>query len=165
MRVKDAPITLRRKLRTSFALPYQLLRFISICGFAAVSMAFRANSGLAFSAKHIGVALAQLLCRHRSLNRMRSTKFFEEPKNILVKVNANAALKRLLLSQPRNRTDATSMTLPHRPPPLRCSPSDGWGYDDRIVPQKMLLVPSNKELMASIMKLVPSISKLVPLIQ
>ena len=53
MRVKDAPLTLRRKLRTSFALSYQLLRLISICGLAAVSMVFRANSGLAFSAKHI----------------------------------------------------------------------------------------------------------------
>ena len=79
MRVKDAPLTLRGKLRTSFALSYQLLRLISICGLAAVSMAFRANSGLAFSAKPIGVALAQPLCRHRSLNRMRTTKFFEEP--------------------------------------------------------------------------------------
>ena len=80
MRVKDAPLTLRRKLRTSFALSYQLLRLISICGLAAVSMAVRANSGLAFSAKPIGVALAQPLCRHRSLNRMRSSKFFEGPK-------------------------------------------------------------------------------------
>ena len=80
MRVKDAPLTLRGKLRTSFALSYQLLRLISICGLAAVSMVFRANSGLAFSAKHIGVALAKPLCRHRSLNRMRSTKFFEEPR-------------------------------------------------------------------------------------
>ena len=53
MRVKDAPLTLRRKLRTSFALSYQLLRLISICGLAAVSMAFRANGGLAFIASAI----------------------------------------------------------------------------------------------------------------
>ena len=79
MRVKDAPLTLRRKLRTSFALSYQLPRLISICCLAAVSMAFCANSALAFSAKHRGVALAKPLCRHRSLNRMRSAKFFEEP--------------------------------------------------------------------------------------
>ena len=45
----------------------------------AVSMAVRANSALAFSAKHRGVALAKPLYRHRSLNRMRPSKFFEEP--------------------------------------------------------------------------------------
>ena len=31
-----------------------------------------------YSAKHRGAALAQPFCRHRSLNRMRSSEFFEE---------------------------------------------------------------------------------------
>ena len=37
MRIKDAPLTLRRKLRTSFVLSYLLLHPISICGFVVVS--------------------------------------------------------------------------------------------------------------------------------
>ena len=44
-----------KMLRTSFALSYQLLRLISICGLAAVSMAFRANGGLAFIASAINL--------------------------------------------------------------------------------------------------------------
>ena len=52
-RIKGVPLTLRRKLRTSFALSYPLLHLISSCGFAAVSIAFRANNGLALGAKHI----------------------------------------------------------------------------------------------------------------
>ena len=53
MRIKDAPLTLRRKLRTSFALPHLLIQLILICGFAAVSIVFRANCMLALGAKHI----------------------------------------------------------------------------------------------------------------
>ena len=84
-RIKAAPLTLRRKLRTSFALSCPLLHLISSCGFAAVSKAtknkFRSNSALALGAKHTRRSVSEAPLKPSEFDpkkRLRSTKFFEE---------------------------------------------------------------------------------------
>ena len=109
-RIKGAPLTLRRKLRTSFALPYLLTHFISICGFAAVSIVFRVNSMLALGAKHIrrSVSEAPLMpSEFDPRSRMRSTKFLEEPK---ISCRFSAAIA--FLGTGRNKGDEEHSQIP-----------------------------------------------------